>query len=61
MNNDATGEISLQLDLLYLKNLKSVVLNKPFGNIFSSFLAPLSFLSLDVSLAHFLSFFFFLS
>lgn len=40
MNNDATGEISLQLDLLYLKNLK---LNKPFGNIFSSFLAPLSF------------------
>lgn len=43
MNNDATGEISVQLDLLYLKNLKSVVLNKPFGNIFSSFLAPLSF------------------
>lgn len=43
MNNDATGEISLQLDLLYLKNLKSVVLNKPFGNIFPSFLAPLSF------------------
>lgn len=41
MNNDATGEISLQLDLLYLKNLKSV--NKPFGNIFPSFLAPLSF------------------
>ena len=28
MNNDATGEISLQLDLLYLKNLESVVLNK---------------------------------
>ena len=28
MNNDATGEISLQLDLLYLKNLENVVLNK---------------------------------